>query len=92
MHVVTVKLLMTKCGDIVIFPTKKLHAQLKDRVNDVTVLKQGVFLNHGSDTSDFLDTLTVSQRRKIARDANSTWSIGIRLYDEQAWCLFGAAY
>jgi len=92
MRNVTVKLLQDRVGNIILFPTKKLYSQIKDRVEDPTVLEEGAFLNHGAAVCEFLDSLTASQRARINRDANSTWSIGIRLYDEHAWCLFGAAY
>lgn len=92
MQNVTVKLLQDRLGNIILFPTKKLYSQIKDRVDDPTVLTEGAFLNHGSAVCEFLDFLTASQRRKIARDANSAWPIGIRICGEQAWCLFGAAY
>lgn len=91
MHV-TVKLLEDRCGNLILSPSKQLTAQIKDRVNDATVLSDGVFLNHGIQTRDFFESLTPSQRRKIARDANSRWPIGLRINDEQAWCLFGAEY
>lgn len=92
MHSVTVKLIRDRVGNIILFPTKKFHGQIKDRVEDVDVLKDGVFLNHGAAVCEFFSALTSAQRRKIERDANSVWPIGIRLYDEHALALFGAAY
>ena len=88
---VTVKLKQDTMGNLILYPSKTFHGQIKDRVDDSSLLTDGVYLQ-GSQVNEFLDSITVSQRRRINRDANSTWSIGIRLYDEQAWCLFGAAY
>lgn len=91
MHHVTVKLLQDRLGNIILFPSKRFHGQIKDRVNVASVLTEGVYLQ-GFQVNQFLDELTVSQRRKVARDANSMFEIGIRLDDEYAWALFGAAY
>ena len=91
MHRTTVGIKTDYIGNLIIYPSRKLHGQIKNRVNDAAVLTEGVYLQ-GCEVSDFIDSLTASQRRRIKREIRSAWTINIRLYDEHAWSLFGAAY
>lgn len=91
MHHVTVKILQDTMGNLVLFPSRKLYNQIRDRVEDMSVFQAGYYLQ-GVQIKEFLDSLTPYQQYKIKREANHAFPIAIRLYDEHAWALFGAAY